>query len=102
MITQLRDVSATRQSAEMSVENQQEPASREVHKAVTPTPAFMKVKRERRFACQISHPDPLLLQSRDWTFGIMPDRHHPPPPRYIQIFKPDFPSAHMMLPIHST
>jgi hypothetical protein len=56
MITQLRDVSATRQSAEMAVENQQEPASCEVHKAVTQAPAVMKVKRERRFASQIFHP----------------------------------------------
>jgi hypothetical protein len=59
MITQLRDVSATRQSAEMAVENQQEPASGEVHKMVAAAPAVLKVKRERRFACQIFHPNPL-------------------------------------------
>jgi hypothetical protein len=77
MITQLRDVSATRQSAEMAVENHQEPASGEVHKMVAAAPAVLKVKRERRFACQIFHPNPLSCNLPTTQRKIKPFHRRP-------------------------
>jgi hypothetical protein len=55
MITQLRDVRSSRESAEVAMKHQQQPTSPVVFEKVGVSAAVPKVERYGRFSCQIAH-----------------------------------------------